>query len=105
MLLRMTINPRHNSLRYSSRQIDAPNPSDRTETTVTVNTVFSPLIFGSLSDILYILIDGVSFLLSDVSVGKWVYGGEMQVSAIICRPRLVGCKWQLLNPEEKNEDH
>jgi hypothetical protein len=45
MLFRLTINPRPNSLGYFGREINAPNPYDRPEKTVTINAVFSPLIF------------------------------------------------------------
>ena len=105
MLLRMTINPRPNFCGYYADQIGAPNPYDRPEITVTINMVFSPLIFGSSADVLYILIGGVLRLLSDVSVEKWVYGGEMQVSAIIIRPRLVCCKWKLVTRRKRYEDY
>jgi len=48
--------------------------------------------FGSGVDVLYILIGEVLRLLSDVCAEIWMYGGEMQVSVLISRPRLVCCK-------------
>ncbi|MGB2809888.1 MAG: hypothetical protein WBC22_19265 [Sedimentisphaerales bacterium] len=56
------------------------------------NCRFYVCCFGFGVDVLYILIGEVLRLLSDVCVEKWMYGGEMQVSATICRQGLVCCK-------------